>query len=196
MTSQRPNLPGEPPPPQPPQPPPVPPPLSDFTWGHHMPGEVASVSEGWLVATSPTYHPAGPGECLIAGLHVFSGATAAVEWEAEAHRRADAGESRTGAVVPVTAPVLLSSRLINERLRGCVVNEIAEHRVVRSDAQSTLSGPSERLTCACGWEGHSTRCRDLDHGTDIPPLPPTTPPPAISRDELRRAIYGERRWRR
>jgi hypothetical protein len=69
-----------------------------------------------------------------------------------------------------------------------------EHRIVDSELMNSLT-MQMRYTCACGWEGHSTRWYDRDHGENIPPLPSTSPPPRISREELRRAIYGDRRRR-
>lgn len=81
-----------------------------------------------------------------------------------------------------------------------------EHRVTQTDTISTLSGPSTRLTCSCGWFGHTNRWMGLSHaalipGTAIPPLPATAPQPASAserrrrHEELRAAIYGERRDR-
>lgn len=78
--------------------------------------------------------------------------------------------------------------------------ETKEHRIVRSDVQSCLTGPSERLTCACGWEGHSTTWSDAGHAARIPDVPiPSLPkasaPQRVSRKVLMDAIYGERRGR-
>jgi hypothetical protein len=72
-------------------------------------------------------------------------------------------------------------------------DEAPEHRVVRSDVYSCLSGSSEDITCSCSWSGRSTQWRY--HAVDVQPLP--APPPArpISRAAARAAIYGERRRR-
>lgn len=77
--------------------------------------------------------------------------------------------------------------------------EPVEHRVIKSDSQSTFSGPSTTLTCLCGWRGHSTRWSDLDHaarGGDVPALPRQESPLPVSRTVLREAIYGTRRRQR
>lgn len=91
---------------------------TDFTWGSalHMPEEVTGAQGRATVTSSSSSHPSATGECLIAGPDVFSGTTAAVVREAEVRPRADAGESRTGAVVPVTAPV--PQLLIADGIRG------------------------------------------------------------------------------
>lgn len=75
------------------------------------------------------------------------------------------------------------------------------HQIVETDTVSTLTGPSTRLTCACGWHGHSTGWGSPQHaahlpGIEVPPLPALAPRPPVPRDVLRAAIYGERRrWR-
>lgn len=83
---------------------------------------------------------------------------------------------------------------------AATATETKEHRVVRSDVLSCLTGPSERLTCACGWEGHSTMWGDAAHatripGVPIPPLPRVSAPRPVPRKVLMDAIYGERRDR-
>jgi len=76
-----------------------------------------------------------------------------------------------------------------------------EHRIVETDVQNCLSGPSTSLTCACGWYGHSTTWNSRAHaaripGAPIPVLPVVPEPPRASREEVLVALYGETRGRR
>ncbi|MGH3188318.1 MAG: hypothetical protein ACRDPY_13225 [Streptosporangiaceae bacterium] len=75
---------------------------------------------------------------------------------------------------------------------------VREHRVAETDVQHCLSGPSESLACVCGWYGHRTMWNSQAHaaripGAPVPGLPAVPEPPRASRDQLRTAIYGERR---
>ena len=63
-----------------------------------------------------------------------------------------------------------------------------EHKVVDAEVLNYLTG-SERLTCACGWQGHRNYWNN--HGRDVPPLKHTQGA-SISRDVLRKAVYGDR----
>ena len=92
------------------------------------------------------------------------------------------------------------------RLAGVPVPPL-EHRIVKTEMYSCLSGPTEDLACACGWFGRSSLWASRSHAAMIPgaPIPPrqvTAPRPLSSserrerKESLRAAIYGERRGRR
>lgn len=69
-----------------------------------------------------------------------------------------------------------------------------EHRIVDRETLN-IHTQSYRLTCTCGWWGHSTRWNDLDHkarGGEVAPLPVPAEPPRQSRREVHIAIYGNR----
>lgn len=68
-----------------------------------------------------------------------------------------------------------------------------EHRVVDTELMNSLT-MATHLTCSCGWDGNANRWND--HDPNVPPLPKTAPTPPISREALRRAIYGDRRCSR
>lgn len=68
----------------------------------------------------------------------------------------------------------------------------AEHRIVFSELVAPLTGQI-LYTCACKWEGRWWNEHAAATGAE--PLPPQPAPPRISREELRGALYGERRRR-
>lgn len=70
------------------------------------------------------------------------------------------------------------------------VNKQPEHRIVDSELMSSLT-MQVRYTCACDWYGY--RWNEHAEKTGATKLPPPPQPPRLTRQELRAAIYGERR---
>jgi hypothetical protein len=68
-----------------------------------------------------------------------------------------------------------------------------EHRLVNMDGFGGAVNVSFQCTCSCGWVGHETRW--TEHAPDVAPLAPAPPQPRLSRQDLRDAIYGNRRSR-
>lgn len=71
-------------------------------------------------------------------------------------------------------------------------NPAPEHRLVRAESFYNLTDSVEyECECACGWRGRWWNGHAEETGADR--LPPPPPRPPVSREELRKAIYGERR---
>jgi hypothetical protein len=72
-------------------------------------------------------------------------------------------------------------------------NPASEHRLIDTELVGPMTGQCV-YTCACGYQGRAWRWNE-EHvpETGVAPIPPAPPRPPVSRDELRRAIYGDRR---
>lgn len=70
---------------------------------------------------------------------------------------------------------------------------MTEHRIADSELMNGLT-MQVRYTCSCGWFGY--RWNEHAEKTGAGKLPPDRPRPAISREELRKAIYGEHHGKR